>query len=138
MPFLSDRLEGWFGKDGRRFTLTHDFVYVTHVEPETFGYSDAGIPRSDTGGLILVVPAGYVTDFASTPDWLWSLAPPIGLVSWPACIHDWLYSKHPAGRPWCDKVLEEAMSENGVCSFLQWAYWAGVRIGGRKPYDDSH
>ena len=42
-------------------------------------------------GTAIVIPAGYVTDFASVPPLLWSLFPPIGKYNRAALIHDYLY-----------------------------------------------
>lgn len=42
-------------------------------------------------GKILVIPVGYVTDFASVPMFLWSFFPPIGKYNRAALVHDFLY-----------------------------------------------
>lgn len=48
----------------------------------------------------VVVPAGYVTDFASSPQWLWWLIPSIGKYNRAALIHDFLYENRiiPVGK----------------------------------------
>jgi hypothetical protein len=42
-------------------------------------------------GSVILVPAGYVTDFASVPMLLWSFFPPIGKYNRAALVHDYLY-----------------------------------------------
>jgi Protein of unknown function (DUF1353) len=41
--------------------------------------------------FVIVVPAGFVTDFASTPRALWSVIPPTGRYQLAAVVHDFLY-----------------------------------------------
>lgn len=38
--------------------------------------------------FVIVVPAGFVTDFASTPRALWSVIPPTGRYQLAAVVHD--------------------------------------------------
>jgi hypothetical protein len=47
---------------------------------------------SDDSTDVIIVPAGYVTDFASVPEGLWNLFPPLGMWARAAIIHDYLYS----------------------------------------------
>lgn len=65
--------------DGKRFTLREPIIY----------------PTAD--GTI-VVPIGFVTDFASIPRFLWSIYPPTGRYQRAAVLHDWLYVSHYANR----------------------------------------
>lgn len=46
---------------------------------------------------IIVVPTGFVTDFASIPWGLWNLFPPLGPWARPAIIHDFLYATGGTG-----------------------------------------
>jgi len=57
-----------------------------------------------SNGVILKVPIGYVTDFASVPRWLWSLISPQGVsTNLASIIHDYLYTEHPYDRKFADK-----------------------------------
>ena len=77
------------------------------------------------------VPAGFVTDFASTPRWLWWLVPPYGTYAWPSVIHDWLYFTDTGGtRREADEAFREAMQDAGVPRWQRWLLYVGVRIGG--------
>ncbi|WP_205691074.1 DUF1353 domain-containing protein [Cellulophaga sp. BC115SP] len=42
-------------------------------------------------GSTILIPTGYVTDFASVPMLLWSFFPPIGKYNRAALVHDYLY-----------------------------------------------
>ena len=44
-----------------------------------------------TDGQRWVIPAGFVTDFASVPRLLWPLIPSMGAYWYAALVHDWLY-----------------------------------------------
>ena len=48
--------------------------------------------------FVIVVPAGFVTDFASTPRALWSVIPPTGRYQLAAVVHDFLYWDQACAR----------------------------------------
>lgn len=64
----------------------------------------------------VVVPQGFVTDLASTPNTVWSALPRWGRWSGAAVIHDFFYRTKPAGltRYRADRVLLELMRADGV------------------------
>jgi len=140
MARFLDTIDGKFHDDGTRFKLNIPFRYVTDIDPKSFGYDDAGLELDPETGLhrLIVVPAGFVTDFASTPKSLWSVAPPIGRHSKGALIHDWLYTKHLEGRPWADRVFLEAMELNGTPYFIKKVYPPMVRVAGRAAWDGTN
>lgn len=86
---------------------------------------------------MVVVPAGFVTDFASVPR--------LPFIFWfagdtakaPAVIHDWFYRTNTEDitRATADAVFSEAMEAKGYWKIRTWAMWAGVRIGGYWSYD---
>ncbi len=53
----------------------------------------------------IMVPEGFVTDFASTPKSLYPIFPPIGIYNKAAMVHDFLYSKE------CPVVIERAQAD---------------------------
>ena len=113
--------------------------FVVDVNPADYGYShDLKIAYNDvTGnyGIEIIVPAGFVTDFASVPRPFWSFIPKMGRHSPAALLHDYLYSMHVAGRPWADAVFLWQMKQDDVPWITRMvAYWA-VRLAGRSPYD---
>ena len=68
---------------------------------------------SPTGSTVICVPVGFITDFASTPRFLWSIVPPTGRYSKAVLLHDYLYATGRIGeliidRAYADGVLAEA------------------------------
>lgn len=98
-----------------------------------------GAPDSDE---VIVVPSGFLTDFASIPRGLWNLLPPTGLYGKAAVLHDWLYQHRTVtviarpprvrlvDRGEADHVLKEAMEVLGVGRMTRWTIYAGIRAGG--------
>lgn len=65
---------------------------------------------------VIIVPAGYVTDFASIPRGLWNIFPPLGPWARAAIVHDYIcdhlrdrYTSREAAR-----IFKEAMKVLGV------------------------
>lgn len=95
-------------------------------------------------GTPLVIPAGFITDFASVPRLFQNVVenddPDILK---PSVIHDFLYSRHglawlgvaPFTRAQCDAILRAGMAARGAPAWRQWAVWSAVRIGGWAPWD---
>ncbi len=101
--------------DGQTWRLTSDFAYETDV---------------GTLGRI-VVPASFVTDFASIPRVLWTVLPPTGAYGRAAVIHDRLYrTPSVATRAEADRVLYEAMGLCDVSWLTRHVIYAGVRLRG--------
>lgn len=97
---------------------------------EPFDFASEAIER------LIHVPAGFVTDFASTPRIIWPILPPTGSYGKAAVLHDWCYrtpgqTKH---RLDADRVLLEAMIALNVPKWARWTVFAGVRIGGYQAY----
>lgn len=105
--------------DGRRFTLSRTFRVVL---PE-YGYD-------------FLVPKYFVTDFNSVPRVLWTWFPPWECAE-AGVTHDWLY-KHPGtlSRRDVDAVHRRIMIATGERSSKAWAAWAGIRLGGWKPWGE--
>jgi hypothetical protein len=96
-----------------------------------------------TKGDTFVVPAGFVTDFATVPRFLhWEVAP-YGAYTRAAVLHDWLLvelaswdefggepeapSLPPADSRDCDGIFRRVMEELGVPWAKRWTMWAAVR-----------
>lgn len=114
--FLSD-LEGKWLDDDARFCLDAPLIY-----------------ESDVAGQTFVVPAGFVTDFASVPR-----VPVVYMLFGDrahreAVVHDWLYQSHRVSKGMADKVFKEAMAARGKGWFTRWGMYLGVVIGGRSSY----
>lgn len=105
--------------DGQHGTLAKELIYES------------------AAGHIFVVPVGTSTDGASVPECLWNILPPFGSY-WPAAIlHDWAYRVSNMPKPFCDRLLLEAMESLGVgwCK-RNTIYW-GVRLFGRMSFDED-
>jgi hypothetical protein len=87
-------------------------------------------------GRIIVVPAGFITDFASIPKALWGIVGgPTGTYTKPACLHDFLYrTPGVCTRLQADQVLREAMEVTHVPKVTRMEIFEGVRIGGSSSY----
>jgi hypothetical protein len=102
-----------------------DFPQKIRFELETdLGY------QSDVLGKVVTVPVGFVTDFASIPQILWSVLSPVGGYDEAAVVHDYLYTIAITDRGTADKVLNEAMQVLEVEGWKRKAIYAGVRLGG--------
>lgn len=105
--------------DGRNWVLTQELVYASSILGQ------------------IVVPAGAKTDFASTPQALWTDLPPAGKWAPAAVLHDHLYWSQPCTREQADKVLLEAMQDLGVDWRRAELIFEGVRIGGQHAWDQD-
>jgi hypothetical protein len=83
----------------------------------------------------IVVPAGFVTDFASIPRVLWSELSPVGEHQRAAIVHDYLYWFQPCEREETDNLLMIAMSAGGVSDLRRGAVYAGVRMGSADAWN---
>lgn len=84
-----------------------------------------------TGGHIEIrVPAGFETDLASIPRWLWIFVPKFGPQNYPAVVHDWLYCRESGScsRFLADALFREAMKQEGVGPFRRWVMFTFVRF----------
>jgi hypothetical protein len=78
----------------------------------------------------LLVPRGFVTDFASVPRLFWSIFPPIGKYGYPALFHDFVYWEQEISRVESDLVFRETMKELGVSKVVTSIMYAAVRLFG--------
>lgn len=81
-------------------------------------------------GLVIEMPKGARTDFASIPRILWNILPPWGRYGKACVIHDWLYQSGELTRKRSDEILLEAMKVLAVGNAARYAIYWGVRIGG--------
>jgi hypothetical protein len=95
---------------------------------EAFGYK----PLRGPG---IIVPRGFVTDFASVPRFFWRLFPPTGTYGKAAVIHDYLYQFNGVTREQADHIFLEAMEELGVAWVTRHILFLAVRLGGWKPWN---
>lgn len=101
--------------DGRRWKLYRSFTY--HLGTK---YSRDYIR----------VPAGFVTDFASSPSQIWWLIPPWGRYGKAAVVHDYLYQTQKRSRKEADDIFREGMGVLGVEPWRVFLMYWGVRLFG--------
>ena len=81
-----------------------------------------------------VVPAGFITDFASVPRILWWIFPPYGEFTKAAVVHDYLYDCGYVSRGDSDGIFRRIMRELHTRITRRWLMWLGVRALGWLAY----
>ncbi len=90
---------------------------------------------AEGSGLIVTVPAGTETDFASVPRFFWRLVPPTGKHGKAAVLHDYLYQKQSGfTKLLADAIFLEAMTVLGVPWWRRWSMFLAVRFFGKGAY----
>ncbi|RKG70010.1 DUF1353 domain-containing protein [Corallococcus sp. CA054B] len=86
----------------------------------------------------IIVPEGFVHDYASIPRGFWSIGlSPHDRYSRAAIIHDYLYWTQGCTREQADALLMIAMQEEGVSPVKRWAVYGGVVVGGSKAWKNN-
>jgi hypothetical protein len=115
------------------FTTPADLRIISATQMQllaTFEFHVGQYPSAD----VITVPAGTVTDLASTPRILWSVLPPFGEYTKAAIVHDYLYQQAIGTKRYADDVFLEAMIVLGVPRWRRAVmYWA-VSVFGRGSY----
>lgn len=88
---------------------------------------------------LVVVPKGFVTDFASVPRLFWVVFPPCGKYTPAAVVHDYLYWAQPVDcdRKCADDILLTAMGESNVDAVTRNSIYRAVRAGGQLSWDGN-
>lgn len=82
----------------------------------------------DHKGYILIrVPEGFKTDFATIPSWIPFLKPKNGKWAKASVVHDYL-CKRDIPKVTADKIFYYAMLDDGANVFTAYVLWASVRI----------
>jgi uncharacterized protein DUF1353 len=87
-----------------------------------------------TTNFRIVVPAGFVTDFASIPRVFWSVLPTTGNYQLAAVVHDFLYWDQGCTREQADQLLRAAMIESRVETLKREIIFEAVRRGGEGAW----
>jgi len=83
------------------------------------------------------VPAGFITNFASTPRLLWPLFPPDGgHYTRGSVLHDHAYTEKKISRWDADGLFRRILREEGEPWWRRWMFWLGVRLGGWWAWRD--
>ena len=101
--------------DGRNWRLVEPFYYYI------------GKLGSDN---IVTVPPGFITDFASTPQFLWLWLPYWGKYGKAAVVHDYLYQTQKRSRKEADQIFREAMVVGNTRAWKALVMFLAVRLFG--------
>ncbi|HEY0019370.1 MAG TPA: DUF1353 domain-containing protein [Longimicrobium sp.] len=106
----------WFTDRPRQYVLTEAFKYVPPLSREP-----------------IIVPAGFVTDFASIPGLVQPLFGP-SVHDLPALVHDFLYWRQSCSREQADDVFYTALNVMGVSKARRVGIHLGLILGGPSAY----
>lgn len=95
---------------------------------EEFSYYDT------VDGVTYTVPAGFITDFATTPWWSWSFFPKIGPWTKASVLHDYLYKEAIKDKAWADKEFHAAMLILDTPRIKAYVMYLAVKFFGRGNY----
>jgi hypothetical protein len=86
----------------------------------------------DDGTTRIVMPVGFVTDFASIPRLFWSISSPWDDHMKAAICHDYTYTQAIMSRKECDDLFYRQMKQLGVSLIRRLSvYWSTRLFGGR-------
>lgn len=86
----------------------------------------------------IVVPKGFVTDYASTPKIVWLLGlSPHEQYSRAAIIHDYLYWSQGCTREQSDRLMLIAMKESEVGRLGRWLVYQAVNAMGKSSWENN-
>jgi len=113
--------------DASRLDVSTDYFRLT----ESLEYESELVGR-------IVVPVGFVTDFASTPRLVWWLIPPEDYhYTRGAVVHDWIYNQHLYQKAVCDLVFLEAMTALQTPKWKRTVMYLAVKWFGASAYNNE-
>ena len=86
-------------------------------------------------GYQLIIPCGYKTDFASVPQFFWSIIPPHCKAAMPSIVHDYLCEFGILQRKDCDAIFFELLKIAEVSFWQRNIMYAYVRAFGWVRYN---
>jgi hypothetical protein len=83
-------------------------------------------------GNVLFIPKGFVTDFATVPQFLWALFPPLGEDKLAFVVHDYLYTvgHSEQDRLYADIEMQHTQKSLGASTLRYTLMFWGVRLFG--------
>jgi uncharacterized protein DUF1353 len=85
----------------------------------------------------VTVRKNFITDFASIPRILWSLAPRWGDYGWAAILHDYMYWEQDRPRETADRIFLEAMERSHVPCWRRQLIFRAVRFFGCWSWESN-
>lgn len=80
------------------------------------------------GYVVVRVPTGFKTDFATIPSWVPFLRPKNGKWAKASVVHDFLCKREGLPKALADRVFYYAMLDDEASVFTAFLLWAAVRI----------
>ena len=87
------------------------------------------------GGMPILIPAGFVSDGASVPRFLWAIIPPYGRYTKAAIVHDFLYKTGLFTKAQADWIFLDMMDHCGVPTWKRNVMYAGVCSFGSSAWN---
>ncbi len=88
-------------------------------------------------GQRIVVPRGFVTDFASVPRIFWTFFPKHGEYTRAAIVHDFLYWQQQCTREQADELFDIVMADSDVDTTSRYTIYAAVRVWGDDAWEGN-
>lgn len=101
---------------------------ITLLNPVIYADSDLN--------LTIEVPAGFVSDWNSTPRLLWRFLAPFEYPE-AAVVHDWLYQNKIGRRKDADLIHYKALLALGCPPWKAYVAWTGLRVFGALYWKDT-
>lgn len=92
------------------------------------------VPDSDA---VIIIPEGFVTDFASIPRIFWTIFPRHGEYTTAAIVHDFLYWDQKCTREQADNLFDLVMRDAEVSMASRYAIYGAVRLGGGLAWAEN-
>lgn len=89
---------------------------------------------NQVGYAPVIVPKGFVTDFASIPRVFWTLLRPDGNYAHAAIVHDFLYWDQSTSRQTADSIFKFAMQDLKIAPMQVTALYDAVRLFGEASW----
>jgi hypothetical protein len=115
----------------------HTKLRVERVAEDEWVLTDLLAFSSAILDRMIIVPAGFVTDFASVPRLPLAYLLFGNVAQEAAVVHDFLYSTGACPRKLADDVFAEASKACGVAAWRRLPMFLGVRLFGGRRYSSA-
>lgn len=118
------------------FPLPLETEQINEVWHRILNGFDAVVEEEGQETVVIHVPHGFVTNFASVPRLPFAYLLFGGKGNRPAVVHDYLYAKAECPRNWCDAVFHHGLMTLApeITQGQADAMYAAVRAGGEEHY----
>ena len=118
----------------QKYTLKPEIAVEIQADGGNYRLLETRKVYIDLLGKDMIIPKGFVTDFASVPRFFWRLLPPLGRYNLASLVHDFLYRTGDCTRAQADMIFYDLMEYLGVSYPVRLVMWLGVRVGGGRVW----